>query len=56
MVDLIYKAAEVELAPSPLPPSPAMTSIAVFGQHNALVRTQRQAQAANVRWAHDGRP
>ena len=46
MVDLIYKAAEVKLAPSPLPPSPAMTSIAVFGQHNALVRTQRQAQAA----------
>ncbi len=46
MVDLIYKAAEVKLAPSPLPPSPAMTTIAVFAQNNALVRAQRQAQAA----------
>jgi len=41
MVDAIYTAAEVKLAPSPIPPSAAMTTVAVFREHNDIVRTQR---------------
>jgi hypothetical protein len=43
MVDAIYAAAEVKLAPSPIPPSPAMTTVPIFTQHNETVRTQRAA-------------
>jgi hypothetical protein len=43
MVDAIYAAAEVKLTPSPIPPSPAMTTVPVFAQHNEMVRTQRAA-------------
>lgn len=41
MVDAIYAAATVKLQPIPIPPSPAMTTPAVFAQHNEMVRTQR---------------
>jgi hypothetical protein len=41
MVDAIYRAAALKLDPLPIPPSPAMTSVPVFEQHNAMVRTQR---------------
>lgn len=41
MVDAIHAAAEVQLAPRPIPPSAAMTTVAVFQEHNDLVRTQR---------------
>jgi len=41
MVDAIYNAAEVKLAPLPIPPSPAMTTVPVFALHNEMVRTQR---------------
>jgi hypothetical protein len=41
MVDAIYAAAEVKLAPLPIPPSAAMTTVAVFALHNEMVRTQR---------------
>jgi hypothetical protein len=41
MVDAIYLAAKVKLAPSPIPPSEAMTSVRVFAAHNATVRAQR---------------
>ncbi len=41
MVDAIYAAAEVKLAPAPIPPSAAMTTVPVFVQHNEMVRTQR---------------
>jgi hypothetical protein len=44
MVNQIYAAAEVKLAPTPIPPSPAMTSVAVFSNHNAIVWRQRSAQ------------
>ncbi len=44
MVDEIYAAAEVKLAPSPIPPSPAMTTVPVFSNHNAIVRAQRAEQ------------
>jgi hypothetical protein len=45
MVNAIYAAAELKLAPSPIPPTAAMTTLAVFGDHNATVRTQRLAAA-----------
>lgn len=41
MVNEIYHAAPVKLSPTPIPPSPAMTTVPVFAQHNAMVRTQR---------------
>jgi hypothetical protein len=43
MVDAIYSAAEVKLAPAPIPPSAVMTTVPVFAQHNEMVRTQRVA-------------
>jgi hypothetical protein len=42
MVDDIYAAAAVKLAPAPIAPSPAMTTVPVFLQHNQMVRTQRE--------------
>lgn len=45
MVDAIYAAAEVKLAPSPIPPSPTMTTVPVFARHNETVRAQRLALA-----------
>ena len=44
MVDAIYSAAAVKLVPSPILPSPAMTTVAVFSNHNATVRAQRTEQ------------
>jgi len=38
MVDEIYAAAALKLTPTPIPPSPAMTTVRVFAQHNELVR------------------
>src|ERR1700722_1102085 len=46
MVDDIYRAAAVKLAPSPIPPGPAMATVPVFIQHNATVWEQRKAQLA----------
>ena len=43
MVDAICTVAEVRLAPSPIPPSAAMTTVPVFAQHNETVLTQRVA-------------
>jgi hypothetical protein len=43
MVDEIYSAAAVKLAPAPIPPSAAMTTVPIFEQHNETVRTQRAA-------------
>ena len=43
MVDAIYAAAEVKLAPSPIPPSTAMTTVTVFAQHNKTIWAQRMA-------------
>jgi len=44
MVDEIYSAAEVKLVPAPIPPSPAMTTVPVFVEHNGIVRAQRAEQ------------
>jgi hypothetical protein len=41
MVDAIYGAAAVKLAPTPIPPSAAMTTVPVFLMHADMVRTQR---------------
>jgi hypothetical protein len=45
MVDAIYAAAGLKLAPSPIPPGPQMTTLAAFSLHNEMVRTQRAAFA-----------
>ncbi len=44
MTDDIYLAAQVKLEPQNFPPNPAMTSVAVFSDHNNLLRAQRLAQ------------
>ena len=41
MVDDIYAAAAVKLAPSPLTPGPAMTTVPVFLEHHEIVSRQR---------------
>lgn len=41
MVNGIYAAAGLKLAPAPIPPSDAMTTVPVFAQHDSLVWTQR---------------
>jgi hypothetical protein len=43
MVDAVYQAATVKLAPSPIPPSPAMTTVPVFWDHTEMVDKQRRA-------------
>ena len=43
MVDGIYAAAQVKLAPSPIPPSAAMTTVPVFAEHNKTIWVQRMA-------------
>ena len=43
MVNVIYAAAEVKLAPAPISPSSAMTTVPIFAQHNAMVRAERAA-------------
>ena len=43
LVDDIYQAARVKLAPSPIPPSAAMTTVPVFLDHARTVLTQRSA-------------
>jgi hypothetical protein len=40
MVDAIYNAAEVKLAPQPISPSAAMTTVPVFIKHNEAVQAQ----------------
>lgn len=43
MSDAIYAAAEVKLPPSPILPTPAMTTVPVFEHVNELIHTQRLA-------------
>lgn len=40
MVDQIYKNATIKLAPQPIPPTKAMTTVRVFLAHNELVMSQ----------------
>lgn len=46
MVDMIYRAATLRLAPQPMPPGPQMTSTAYFVRHNATVEAQRRRAGA----------
>jgi hypothetical protein len=48
IVDDVYAAAEVKLAPAPIPPSPAMTTVPVFLNHNALVLAARKGKPLGV--------
>ena len=41
MVDAIWKAARIRLRPEPIPPSPEMTTVPVFRDHNSKVHRQR---------------
>ena len=43
IVNVIYAAAAVKLAPSPMQPGPQMTTVPEFAKHNSIVRTQRAA-------------
>jgi Secretion system C-terminal sorting domain len=44
MVNDIYAAAPLKLAPAPIPPSAAMITVPVFAQHDSMVWTQREPQ------------
>jgi len=44
IVNDIYRAADLKLEPTPIPPGPAMTTVAVFSNHNAIVWTQRMTR------------
>jgi hypothetical protein len=44
MVDDMYAAAAIKLDPSPIPPTPAMTTVPVFIQHNETLRDQRKGR------------
>ena len=43
MVNDIWTAATVKLAPSPIPPGPLMSTVPVFNDHNTTVKGQRDA-------------
>ena len=49
MVDDIYANATVKLTPAPIPPSPAMTTVAVFLRHNEIVRAARGTRGLRQR-------
>jgi hypothetical protein len=46
IVDAVYRAADVRLAPIPLPPGPDMRSIAYVVDHDALIGDERREVAA----------
>ncbi|NJD19400.1 MAG: hypothetical protein FIA95_08990 [Gemmatimonadetes bacterium] len=52
VVDAVWEAARVRLEPQPIPPSPEMTTVAVFEDHNRLVREQlagRRVKAGSLK-------
>jgi hypothetical protein len=48
MVDAIWSAAAVHLEPQPIPPSPQMTTVPVFEQHNNTVQAQKREQQVDA--------
>lgn len=46
MVDALWQAAKVRLAPAPIPPGPEMTSVRVFEDHDRTIREQRERESA----------
>tara|TARA_B100000686_G_scaffold111291_1_gene118570 strand:+ start:22918 stop:23811 length:894 start_codon:yes stop_codon:yes gene_type:complete len=47
MVDLVWGSSILKLDPIPIPPSPEMTTIPVFGLHNRLIYQKRSANFEN---------
>ncbi len=47
IVDLIWSAAPLKLAPQPIPPGDQMTTVPVFAEHNELVQQQRKEQLSS---------
>ncbi|MEW6511077.1 MAG: T9SS type A sorting domain-containing protein [Bacteroidota bacterium] len=47
MVNDIYAAAALKLPPAPIPPSPDMTTVPVFAQHDSMVWSQRAPQLSS---------
>ena len=45
IVDAVWREAVTRLVPEPIPPSPAMTTVPVFRDHDRVVRRQRDATA-----------
>lgn len=43
IVDLVWTAAPLKLAPQPIPPSNEMTTVPVFAEHNEMISAQRKA-------------
>jgi hypothetical protein len=52
MVNDIWSQATVKLSPAPIPPSPEMTTVPVFWDHNIMVRAQRAAYLASNPLGH----
>jgi hypothetical protein len=48
MVDDIYVSAKIKMTPSPIPPSPAMTTVPVFLRHDETVRNGRGQEPLGV--------
>jgi hypothetical protein len=46
MVDAVWASARVRLGPDSIPPSPAMTTVRVFEDHDRLVRARRMRESA----------
>ena len=44
MVDAVWDQAAIRLGPDSIPPSPAMTTVPVFWDHDRLVRARRQSR------------
>jgi hypothetical protein len=43
MVDKIYQHAQIKLAPQPIPPTSAMTTVPIFVRHNQMLKLQRDS-------------
>ena len=48
LVDAIYAASTIKLTPSPISPTPAMTSVPVFLDHTRTILDQRKSQPVGV--------
>lgn len=49
MVNNVYRNAAIKLAPLPIPPTPAMTTVAVFEKHNKMVALQIDSLGTNYK-------
>ena len=52
MVDSIWEQADIRLAPSPIPPSPEMTTIPVFALHSRTVQARRSGETNGLVAGH----